>query len=128
MIKSTFKKNLLPVLIIISMIFGCKSKKMDKQENPIITTGKKIKKEILSPNKTKKLVLTFNQDINPRIMYNYAVVEVKTNTTVKEGNFTGTKLEWQNDTSLIGYLYQGVEVKDANIKTSKKFVIIKLEK
>jgi hypothetical protein len=100
---------------------------MDKNENPIIVNSKQITKEILSPDKSKELILSYVQDINPRITFNYRVLDVKTNKEIYKGTFIGLKLEWYDNSSLKGYLYQGMETNDEDKKSSKNYNIIKIE-
>lgn len=114
-------------IVLVSTLFYCKSKKMDKNETPVIVNGKEVTKEILSPDKTKKLILTYTENINPRKNFSYKVLNTKTKKEILNGNFEGLKLEWNDNSSLRGHLYQGMISNDDNTSDADKFKIIQIK-
>lgn len=103
------KKSIIPILLLITLcMFNCKSKKMDKKENPIIHESADVSKELYSPNKTMILTLNFKEDINPQKTFNYKVTKVKTKEEIIKGTFVGIKMEWLTNSTIKGYLFKGM--------------------
>ena len=122
------KKNLLIILSLFFILsnFSCKSKKMDKKEIEVEKNLNKTTKEILSPDKSKKLVLVYVEGFNPRIEFSYSVLNTKTKKELLKGSFTGLKMEWNNNNSIKGYLFQGMVPENDSADDSSKFKIIEI--
>jgi hypothetical protein len=112
-------------LLIVS-VFSCKSKKMQTEEPILVTNGKKVTRELLSFDKSKILVLNFIDDLNLQKNFLYTVLDAKTKKEVLKGTFFGTKMEWNNNSSIKGYLYQGIVQEENDTDDSNKFKIIKI--
>jgi hypothetical protein len=116
------------LIILLSLsVFSCKSKKMNKKEPSIVINSKQVTNESLSLDKSKILVLQFIEDINPQKNFTYTVFDAKTKKEVLKGTFFGTKMGWNDNSSIKGYLYQGIVPSDSDNDNSIKFKIIKIK-
>lgn len=113
-------------LTVVIFIFSCcKSKNLKTtKKNPIFLQNE-IKKVYDSPQKTKKLIITYSEDMNAVIKFNYNVLDLKSNKILRSGIFEGIKLEWNDDNSLKGYLHQGMVLSNG-LNESNNYKIIKL--
>lgn len=118
--------HLFTLLILASTFFYCKSKKMEKNESPVTINTKEVVKELMSPDKSKKLIMSYIEDINPRKTFAYKVLSTKTKSELLKGTFTGMKLEWNDNNSLKGHLYQGMIRDDEASSDADKFKIIQI--
>ena len=101
-----------------------KLKNLKTTKNPILFQNE-IKKVLKSPQKTKNLIITYSEDINAVIKFNYNVLDLKSNKILKSGIFEGIKLDWNDDNSLKGYLYQGMVLSNG-LNEPNNYKIIKL--
>ncbi|WP_439132056.1 hypothetical protein [Polaribacter sp.] len=132
---NTKKKLLVFTIICCSFIF-CKTKKVNEtnmQENKLTTTNKKITTDkVYNFDKSKVLILKYIVDKNPIIKYNYKVIDVKTQKELKEGVFTGDKIEWLDNNTLKCTPYVGMVKKDDDrvlentTKNNVNFITIKV--
>ena len=99
---------------------------MNKEEPSIVINSKQVTKELLSMDKSKILVLIFIEDINPQKNFTYTVLDAKTKKEVLKGAFLGIKMEWNDNFSIKGYLYQGIVTSENNEKDSNQYKIIKI--
>lgn len=119
------KKYFCYTMIVASLFFSCKSKKMNEKDTTQITfQNKKVLKELRSPDKTKLLVLSYLEDMNAPTDFDYKVISFKTKKELISGKFTGIKMEWFTSESIKGYLYQGT-IETENPK--EDFKIIKID-
>jgi len=114
-------------IIVIALFFNCKSKKMNLKEIPIEQNLKKVSKEILSPDKSKKLILSYMEDLNARKEFNYIVLNSKTKKELIRGSFIGLKMEWNNNKSIKGYLFQGIVRENYSVDDSNTYKIIQIK-
>ncbi|PQB08142.1 hypothetical protein BST83_14065 [Polaribacter filamentus] len=111
--------------LFLSFFLSCKSKSLHKieEENKIIFKEREVVKEIYNQKKTLLLILKHNADGNLPITFHYKVIDVKTKKEKKEGVFIGSKIEWQDNTSLKCFAHVGmIRKEDYNFseKTKKK--------
>jgi hypothetical protein len=104
---------------------------MDEKENQVIITSKSVTTELRSPDKSMTLIMAYEDDINPQKTFVYKVINSKTKEEVANGTFVGTKMEWIDNSSIKGYLYQGmIKNEKASLDSadaaSDNFKIIKL--
>ena len=114
-------------IIVIALFFNCKSKKMNLKGIPIEQNLKKVSKEILSPDKSKKLILSYMEDLNARKEFNYIVLNSKTKKELIRGSFIGLKMEWNNNKSIKGYLFQGIVRENYSVDDSNTYKIIQIK-
>ena len=106
---------------------------------PIISIFNSYKKEtsMLNSNKTMKLIISRKiKQGDPAIHFFYKVLNIKTKAIIKEGHYRGSKIEWNDTTSLkltpyIGTLYVPNPNKNDNSslikdKTEAQITIINL--
>ena len=119
------KKYLCYTMVVASLFFSCKSKKMNEKDTPqIIFQNQNITKELPSPDKTKLLILSYLEDMNATTDFEYKVISYKTKKELISGKFTGIKMEWFNNESIKCYLYQGMIEKE-NPQENFKIINIK---
>lgn len=70
------------------------------------------------------LVTSYKEDIQPRRTINYKVLNSRSKKTLKEGVFTGMKLEWFALNQLKGYLYIGMTQKESDEVLPNKNILI----
>ena len=95
-------------------LFSCKSKEVAKIKNdPDLTFQTNLIKE-KSYNQDKSMILevSFKSDLNPIRNIGYKVLETNSKKVLKEGTFTGIKLEWFTKNQLKGYLFAGMVEND----------------
>jgi len=100
---------------------------MNLKEIPIEQNLKKVSKEILSPDKSKKLILSYMEDLNARKEFNYIVLNSKTKKELIRGSFIGLKMEWNNNKSIKGYLFQGIVRENYSVDDSNTYKIIQIK-
>lgn len=120
-------KKYLVVILSITFYSNCKSKKIettDKKE--IVIENKTIRKEILSPDKSKILVLEYVDKLEIPISFKYKVIDSKSKKQFTSGVFSGVKMEWETNTTIRAYTYLGIVEMD-NQDPEKLYKIIKVE-
>lgn len=123
-------------LVLIITMFSCKSKDVSKTNNESVINfnNKEITQEFYNQDQSLILQTTYLQDTNPQKSINYKVLSAKTKKVVKEGTFTGLKLEWFGNSQLKGYLFRGMVEKENdnplledNTNKNKNYTIIDLK-
>ncbi|MFY9243414.1 MAG: hypothetical protein WAO74_10325 [Polaribacter sp.] len=124
------KKNLyfsLGLFAIIILCFNCKTKNVNQIEtNKEVTKRKNILKEIPSPDKSKILVLEYEDKLEIPIEFKYKVLDSTSEKQLISGVFTGIKIVWADNQSLKAYSYEAIAELD-NPNPKKLFEIIKIE-
>jgi hypothetical protein len=131
------RKNISKLLLFVlfsCFIFSCKIKPVEKKavEDKITIKTKDSTKEIYNQDKTLILILSHKFDGNIPTTFNYKVIDAKTKETKKEGVFTGSNIQWQDNKSLkcikhIGMVQKGNEnpLIEKN-KKSTNYIIIEI--
>tara|TARA_R110001592_G_scaffold13762_3_gene62866 strand:+ start:818 stop:1228 length:411 start_codon:yes stop_codon:yes gene_type:complete len=97
-------------------LFSCKSKEVAKHKNdPDLTFQTNlIMNKSYNQDKSMILEVSFKSDLNPIRNIDYKVLETKSKKVLKEGTFTGIKLEWFTKNQLKGYLFAGMVENDSD--------------
>lgn len=124
------KVKICKLLFITStlLFLSCKSKKIDNSQNNIVITEKLLNKEIKSPDKTKILKLTYLNSIEPRKEFNYLVIDLKNKSELIKGVFFGTKMDWKDNNTIIGYLHIGMIQEESQNNTENTYKLFKIKK
>ena len=104
----------------------------EEQENKITFQSKDVTKELYNQDKTLLLILKYKADGNLPTTFNYKVIDVKTKEKKKEGVFIGSKIEWQDNTSLKCFVHKGIiqkeDLLDSEKNNSNNYIIIEIHK
>ncbi len=136
------KGKFIVVLILISSFFFAKCKPTEELSKTDQIT--KIKEEIFKDsevevnyNSTKTKVLLYKLDLNintPATKIDYIVYDFQKRKMIYKDSFAGSKIEWNDNTSLKIHSYVGIEKKPTsndptkiNKDGNKNFIIIQLK-
>ena len=115
------------VTLAIISFFNCKTKNIKDTENKeIVMQYKNILKEILSPDKSKILILEYVDKMEIPILFKYKVLDSTSKKELISGIFLGVKMEWEDDASIKAHSYIAIVEKD-NQNSEKLYKIIKVE-
>jgi hypothetical protein len=115
------------VTLAIISFFNCKTKNIKDTENKeIVMQYKNILKEILSPDKSKILILEYVDKMEIPILFKYKVLDSTSKKELISGIFSGVKMEWEDDTSIRAHSYIAIVEKD-NQHPEKLYKLIKVE-
>lgn len=134
MLKS-FKLINLTFYLLCLFVLSCKTKEVPKnnQIDKITIIEKSITKNIYNKEKTLILNLNFFQGKEPIINYNYKILNAITKKELVSGVFSGTHMEWFDNSSIKAFKYVGMVknegnevVEDINIENDN-YIIIKID-